>query len=97
MKSVCRFLRILLRPRLPRFGPEDVAGTAEYYNRLARHHEASMNPSREWRGRISMHLALRVQRFKSAEKVRQQISCYPAEPLRTSNNTLSLSGQVALR
>jgi hypothetical protein len=97
MNSVCRFFRILLGPRLPRLGPEDVAGTAEYYNRLARLDEASMNPSREWRGRISMHLALRVRRFKSAEKVREQISCYAAEPLRTSNKTLSLSGQIALR
>ena len=73
MNLLSRSLCTLFPPRLPRFGPEDVAGTAEYYNRLARHEEASMNPPREWRGRISMQLAMRVQRFKTGEKAPQKI------------------------
>ncbi len=73
MNFVCRFLWNLFLPRLPRLGPEDVSGTAEYYNRLARHDEASMNSPREWRGHISMQLGLRMQRYKIAEKAPQQI------------------------
>jgi hypothetical protein len=73
MNLLFRSLCTLFPPRLPRFGPEDVVGTAEYYNRLARHHEASVNPPGVWIGRIPMQLALRVQRFKTAEKVPQKI------------------------
>jgi hypothetical protein len=79
MNSFSRFLWSLFLPRLPRFGPDDVAGTAEYYNRLARHDEASMNPPREWRGRISMQLTLHMQRFKTAEKVSQKILRHAAQ------------------
>jgi hypothetical protein len=73
MNFVSQLLWSLFLPRLPRLGPGDVAGTAAYYNRLARLDEASMNPPREWRGRISMQLALRMQRFKTAEEAPQKI------------------------
>jgi hypothetical protein len=73
MNLLFRSLCILFPPRLPRIGPEDVAGTAEYYNRLARHHEATINPPGVWVGRISTELALRIQLFRAAKKVRQQI------------------------
>jgi hypothetical protein len=73
MNSFFRFLWSLFLPRLPRFGPEDVAGTAEYYNRLARNDEAIMNPPGMWMGRISTQLVLRIQRYKTAEKAPQQI------------------------
>lgn len=73
MSLFFRFLWSLSLPRLPRFGPEDVAGTAEYYNRLARHDEVTMNPPGMWTRRISTHLVLRIQPPKPAEKVRQQI------------------------
>jgi len=73
MNSLYRFLWSLFLPRLPRLGPEDVAGTAEYYNRLARNDEATMNPPGMWIGRISTQLVLRIQRYNTAEKVPQQI------------------------
>jgi hypothetical protein len=73
MNSFFRFLWSLFLPRLPRFGPEDVAGTAEYYNRLARNDEVTMNPPGMWMGRISTQLVLRIQRYKTAEKAPQQI------------------------
>jgi len=73
MNSLYRFLWSLFLPRLPRLGPEDVAGTAEYYNRLARNDEGTMNPPGMWIGRISTQLVLRIQRYKTAEKVPQQI------------------------
>jgi hypothetical protein len=73
MNSLYRFLYILFLPRLPRFGPEDVAGTAEYYNRLARHQEASIKSPALWIGRTSTQLALRIQPFKTAEKMPQKI------------------------
>ncbi len=73
MNLLSRSLWILSPPRLPRCGPEDVAGTAEYYNRLARHSEATMNPPGVWIGRISTQLAVRIQPFKTAEKVPQKI------------------------
>jgi len=79
MNSLSRFLWSLFLPRLPRLGPEDIAGTAEYCNRLARLDEASMNPPREWRGRISMQLALHIQRFETAEKVSQEILRHAAQ------------------
>jgi hypothetical protein len=66
-------LYILFPPRLPRFGPEDVASTAEYYNRLARNYEASMDPPDAWIGHISMQLAVHQQPFETAEKVPQTI------------------------
>src|SRR6266478_4669525 len=57
MNRLFRFLYILVLPRLPRLGPEDVAGTAEYYNRLARRDEAASNPPDAWMRRIPMRLA----------------------------------------
>jgi hypothetical protein len=73
-----------------------MAGSAEYYNRLARHHGATINPPGAWVGRISTELAMRVQLFKTVKKVRQQILrraaykslaekgllCWPVHPLR---------------
>jgi hypothetical protein len=73
MNLLFRSLCILFPPRLPRIGPEDVAGTAEYYNRLARHHEATINPPGVWVGRISRELAVRIQLFRTVKKIRQQI------------------------
>jgi len=73
MNSLFRFLWSLFLPRLPRLGPEDVAGTAEYYNRLARNDEATMNPPGMWIGRISTQLVLHIRRCKSGEKAPQQI------------------------
>jgi hypothetical protein len=73
MNSLYRFLWSLFLPRLPRLGPEDVAGTAEYYNRLARNDEATMNLPGMKIGRISTQLVLHIQRYKTAEKVPQQI------------------------
>jgi hypothetical protein len=73
MNFLFRSLCILFPPRLPRLGPEDVGGTAEYYNRLARHHEAIINPPGVWVGRISTQLAVRIQLFRTVSKVRQQI------------------------
>jgi hypothetical protein len=73
MNLFFRFLWSLFLPRLPRFGPEDVAGTAEYYNRLARNDEATINPPGMWTRRVSTQLVLHIQRYKTAEKVPQQI------------------------
>jgi hypothetical protein len=73
MNLLFRSLYFLFRPRLPRLGREDVAGIAEYYNRLARRQEATMDPPGVWRGRISTRLAVRVPPFKSPEKVPQEI------------------------
>jgi hypothetical protein len=73
MNLLSRSLCILFPPRLPRLRPEDVAGTAEYYNRLARHREATLNPHGVWAGRISTELAVRIQLFRAVKKVRQQI------------------------
>src|SRR6266853_1274864 len=56
MNRLVRFLYILVLPRLPRLGPEDVAGTAEYYNRLARRDEAASNPPDAWMRRIPKRL-----------------------------------------
>jgi hypothetical protein len=73
MNLLFQSLCILFPPRLPRLRPEDMAGSAEYYNRLARHHEATLNPPGAWVGRISTELAMRIQLFKTVKKVRQQI------------------------
>jgi len=73
MNSVGRFLWSLFLPRLPRLGPEDVANTAEYCNRLARLDEGAMNPEGVWKRHISTHLTMRIQVFKTAGKVPQQI------------------------
>jgi hypothetical protein len=73
MNLLSRSLYLLFPPRLPRLGPEDVAGTAEYYNRLARNHETTMNPPDAWAGRISTRLALRISPLKTAEKLPQII------------------------
>ncbi len=74
MNLLFQSLCSLFPPRLPRFGPEDVAGTAEYYNRLARHHEAIINPPGMWMGRIATQPAGRTSPRKTAA--------------RTSNRTL---------
>ncbi len=73
MNRLFRSLYILFLPRLPRLGPEDVAGTAEYYNRLARCDEAASNPPAAWTGRISTRLSLRIRPFKTAKKIPQEI------------------------
>jgi hypothetical protein len=73
MNFLFRFFYLLFRPRLPRLGREDVAGIAEYYNRLARRQEATMDSPGEWRGRISMRLAVHIQPFKTAQQVPQEI------------------------
>jgi hypothetical protein len=82
MNLLFRSLHFLFRPRLPRLGREDVAGIAEYYNRLARRQEATMDPPAAWRGRISMRLVVRTQPFKTAEKVPQEILRRVARVLR---------------
>jgi len=69
MNSLYQSMCSLFPPRLPRFGREDVASTAEYYNRLARNHEATINPPDLWMGRISTQLAVRIRPFKTARKV----------------------------
>ena len=69
MNLLFRSLYILFPPRLPRFGPEDVAVTAEYYNRLARQDEATMDPPSMWTERIPGQLTVRIPRFKTAAKV----------------------------
>jgi hypothetical protein len=66
-------LYILFRPRLPRFGPEDMASTAEYYNRMARNHEAMLNPPSVRIGLISTQLAVPIPPFMTAEKAPQKI------------------------
>jgi hypothetical protein len=71
MNSFFRFLWSLFLPRLPRLGPEDVASTAEYCNRLARLDEAAMNPAGVWKRRISRRLTVRIHVFKAAEKAHQ--------------------------
>jgi len=73
MNLLFRSLNSLFPPRLPRFGFEDASGTAEYYNRLARHDEVTMNPPGLWTGRISTQLVARIQPLKTAEKVPQMI------------------------
>ncbi len=85
MNLLFRSLCILFPPRLPRFGPEDVAGAAEYYNRLARHHEATMNPAGVWIGRISTERAERIwlpfslisAARRSAKGVEQHVIAHP--------------------
>jgi hypothetical protein len=73
MNYLYRSLYILILPRLPKLGPEDVAGTAEYYNRLARRDEAASNSPGAWMGRISTRLALRIRPFKTVKKAPQEI------------------------
>ena len=72
MSSLFRFLWSLFLPRLPRLGPEDVASTAEYCNRLARLDEAAMNPPGVWKRRISRRLTVRIQVFRAVGKARQK-------------------------
>jgi hypothetical protein len=95
MNLISRSLYILFPPRLPRFGPEDVSGTAEYYNRLARHHGATINPPGVWTGRLSTQLAVRVQPFKTAEKVPQKILRRVARVLR--RNLLENEWRIVLQ
>lgn len=73
MNYLYRSLYVLFLPRLPRLGPEDVAGTAEYNDRLARRDEAGSNAPGAWMGRISRRLALRIRPFKTPKKVPQEI------------------------
>jgi len=73
MNLLFRSLYFLFPPRLPRFGPEDVAGTAECYNRLARHDEATMDPPSMWIERVPAQLTVRIPPFKIAAKVSQKI------------------------
>jgi hypothetical protein len=73
MNLLSRSLYLLFAPRLPRFTPEDVAGTADYYNRLARHHEANVDPPGVWTRRISLQLAVHTQPFETAEQLPQKI------------------------
>jgi hypothetical protein len=73
MNRFFRSLYILFLPRLPRLGPEDVADTAEYCDRLARCDEAASNPPGAWIGRISTRLTLRIRSFKTAKKIPQGI------------------------
>jgi len=73
MSLLFRSLYILFPPRLPRLGPEDVAGTAEYYNRLARHYEWTMDPPGMWIDRIPARLTVRIRPLKIAAKVSQTI------------------------
>src|ERR1700693_994694 len=73
MNLLFRSLYILFPPRLPRFGPEDVAATAEYYNRMARHYEWTMDPPGMWIDRIPTQLTVRIPPFKIAAKVSQKI------------------------
>ena len=72
MNLLFRSLYTLFPPRLPRLGPEDVAATAEYYNRLARHDEATMDPPNMWVDRIPARLTVRIRPFKIAAKVSQK-------------------------
>jgi hypothetical protein len=66
MNLLFQSLCSLFPPRLPRFGREDVAGTAEYYNRLARHYGATINPPGMWMGHISTERAERIRPCKTA-------------------------------
>jgi hypothetical protein len=85
MSLLFRSLCILFPPRLPRLRPEDVAGTAEYHNRLARHHEATMNPAGMWTGRISTERTERVwlpfslssTARRSAKGIKQHVIAHP--------------------
>ena len=72
MNLLFRSLYILFPPRLLRLGPEDVAATAEYYNRLVRHDEATMDPPNMWVDRIPARLTVRIRPFKIAAKVSQK-------------------------
>jgi len=72
MNLFFRSLYALFPPRLPRFGPEDVAATAEYYNRLARHYEWMMDPPGMWIERLPAQLTVRTPLFKTAAKVSQK-------------------------
>jgi hypothetical protein len=71
MNLLSRSLYLLFAPRLPRFTPEDVSGTADYYNRLARHLEANVDPPGAWTRRISLHLATRKQPSMTTKKLPQ--------------------------
>jgi hypothetical protein len=71
MNLLSRSLYLFLAPRLPRFTREDVSGTADYYNRMARHLEANMDPPAAWTGRISLHLAMRKHPTMTAKKLPQ--------------------------
>jgi hypothetical protein len=50
-----------------------MASTAEYYNRLARNHEAMMNPPGVRIGLISTQLPVPIPPFVTAEKAPQKI------------------------
>ncbi len=73
MNLFFRSLYILFPPRLPRFGPEDVAVTAEYFNRMARHYEWTMDRPGMWIDRFPAQLKVRIPPFKTAVMVSQKI------------------------
>jgi hypothetical protein len=50
-----------------------MASTAEYYNRLARNHEATMNPPGVRIGLSSTQLAVPIPPFMAAEKAPRKI------------------------
>jgi hypothetical protein len=67
MNLLFQSLCSLFPPRLPKFGREDVAGTAEYYNRLARNSE-TIDPPDMWMGRISTERAERLRPCKTTAR-----------------------------
>src|SRR4029077_4398632 len=81
MNVLFQSLCSLFPPRLPRFGREDVAGTAEYYNRLARHYEATINPPGMWMGRISTERAVRMRIRPRKTAVRTSNRKLPTRPV----------------
>jgi hypothetical protein len=81
MNVLSQSLCSLFPPRLPRFGREDVAGTAEYYNRLARHCEATINPPGMWMGRISTVRVGRMRIRPRKAAVRTSKRTLPARPV----------------
>ena len=73
MNLLFRSLYILFPPRLPRFGPGDVAVTAEYFNRMARHYEWTIDTPGMWIERLPARLTARIPPFKTAVVISQKI------------------------
>jgi hypothetical protein len=80
MNLFFRSLYVLFPPRLPRFGPEDVAVTAEYFNRMARHYEWTMDPPDTWVEPLPTQLTARIPPFKIALNVSHRILRRVAPP-----------------
>ena len=80
MNLLFRSLYLLFPPRLPKFGREDVAVTAEYFNRMARHHEWTTDPPGTWVELLPAQLTARIPLFKVAVKVSQRILRRVAPP-----------------